>query len=622
MAKSKQERKPPSQSGQRSFLRDSKWFNALLLIPVAIIAYLVMTDDKDAGGDVAALADTTISEPLTHEDMDVVARTVDALWRGAELPSDLPDRFDDPAQAVYVAVRSKARRKVSLWKTEGTVLDAIRAGVEEARKKTGDKADQIDVIELSLSHSYRDLDPVKQKKQLTANIHRGIRGLELGHAGKVSRFAPTYIVASNRANKRLMELYQRKHSLTEERMEQEVSYRTFEAEQVLVKLGDTPTAHLLLRGNEVVPVEDVTKENVQRMADLMIDWLVNNTREDGRMTYLYYPSAMEEPSGKNNMIRQWMATNALNKSAADKDDQALWDTVERNLDYNVEHFYDQKDELGFISYDNKIKLGAMSLAAMAMFEHPKREKWARQEAGLRKTILSLWNEDGSFNTFYRPSHRTDNQNYYPGETLLFWATVYAEEKDEELKEKFFKSFEYYRAWHLEPKNRNPAFIPWHTQAYYLMWEQTKDEGLEDFIFEMNDWLIEQMLQWEGDVVYPDALGRFHNPKKRFGVPHASSTGVYLEGLIDAYRLAKAVGDEERTERYRVSMIRGLRSVMQLQFVDDVDMYYVGEEARKYVRGGVRTQVYNNVIRCDNVQHNLMGIIKILRELSAEEFRHP
>jgi hypothetical protein len=49
--------------------------------------------------------------------------------------------------------------------------------------------------------------------------------------------------------------------------------------------------------------------------------------------------------------------------------------------------------------------------------------------------------------------------------------------------------------------------------------------------------------------------------------------------------------------------------MQLQFVDDVDMFYVG--ARDRVRGGLRTTVYDNQIRVDNVQHVLMAVQKVL-----------
>jgi hypothetical protein len=57
--------------------------------------------------------------------------------------------------------------------------------------------------------------------------------------------------------------------------------------------------------------------------------------------------------------------------------------------------------------------------------------------------------------------------------------------------------------------------------------------------------------------------------------------------------------------------------MQLQFVDEIDMFYINKRTQS--RGGVRTRVYDNVIRVDNVQHAFMGIQKILREMTDEDF---
>jgi hypothetical protein len=93
--------------------------------------------------------------------------------------------------------------------------------------------------------------------------------------------------------------------------------------------------------------------------------------------------------------------------------------------------------------------------------------------------------------------------------------------------------------------------------------------------------------------------------------------VYIEGLIDAWQMAREVGDSERREKYRVTLVRALRSVMQLQFVDDVDLFYVVDPSK--IVGGIRTTEYDNEIRCDNVQHPLMGILKILKLFEETEY---
>src|SRR5690606_16457978 len=141
-------------------------------------------------------------------------------------------------------------------------------------------------------------------------------------------------------------------------------------------------------------------------------------------------------------------------------------------------------------------------------------------------------------------------------------------------------------------------IPWHTQAYYNLWKDTQSDELRDWVFQMNDWLVDVM-QTHSRVGYDDTIGRFYSPRHRFGVPHASSTGVYLEGLIDAFAMARKIGDKHHEEKYRKSIVLGLRSSMQLQFQDDIDMFYSPFKER--LRGGMRTTVYENEIRVDNIQ---------------------
>jgi hypothetical protein len=162
-------------------------------------------------------------------------------------------------------------------------------------------------------------------------------------------------------------------------------------------------------------------------------------------------------------------------------------------------------------------------------------------------------------------------------------------------------------------------VPWHTQAHVLALESIDAPELAKFVFEMNDWLVD-LQQWDGAPTL-DVAGRFYDPKrKHLGRAHASATGVYLEGLIDAYELARRSDDAKRAERYRLVILRGLRSLIQLQFKSSADMFYVTQPER--VLGGIRTEVYDNRIRIDNVQHALMGTLRILARLGEPGFKWP
>ena len=154
-------------------------------------------------------------------------------------------------------------------------------------------------------------------------------------------------------------------------------------------------------------------------------------------------------------------------------------------------------------------------------------------------------------------------------------------------------------------NPNPAFVPWHTQAATILFRLTGDSTLRDYIFDMNDWLLPHQ-QWGGTLDL-DYWGRFYSPDKPYGNPHASATGVYLEGLVDALVLAREIGDERRAEAYDRAIQRGIRSMAQLQYQDEIDAFYVLKKDR--VIGAVRTESANNEIRIDNLQHGLMALLK-------------
>ena len=85
-------------------------------------------------------------------------------------------------------------------------------------------------------------------------------------------------------------------------------------------------------------------------------------------------------------------------------------------------------------------------------------------------------------------------------------------------------------------------------------------------------------------------------------------------------MARATQDEQRILHYRRAIIGGLRSLMQLQLVDEADMYYISDP--RLAQGGLRTTTYNNEIRCDNVQHGLMASFDILEHFRADDYLIP
>ncbi len=461
-----------------------------------------------------------------------------------------------------------------------------------------------------------------ERRELCSNIHRGMWGLHATFDGRSEWISPFEVIMKNRGFRVLVEELGRAMEVPASTFQERVELVRWKTHHMVVELHqDRPTVPMH-RASRLVHPKQITREGVQALADRMGDYLFRHVNEEGALTYIYEPARGEDVDGGNNMIRQWMATVCMNRVAADRgNDRELYAVVEKNIRHNLRRFYRPTGSAGVIEYDDKVKLGAVALAVQALIEHPKQAEFARYANRLLKSVDRSWEYEkgsGRFLTLMKPVNRNMGHNFYPGEALLTWSMVYQRDPSKKLLDRFMKSYQYYRFWHVE--NRNPAFIPWHTQAYFNMWEILGDRELANWTFEMNDWLIEQMLQVHSPL-YPDIAGRFYNPRKpKFGTPHASSTGVYMEGLIDAFEMADRLGDTVRRERYRLALCRGIRSCWQLTFTDELEAFYAQDPARAV--GGARTSLYNNLVRCDNVQHNLMGILKLLRRFKDEDFHHP
>ena len=281
----------------------------------------------------------------------------------------------------------------------------------------------------------------------------------------------------------------------------------------------------------------------------------------------------------------------------------------RNLRFNLRRYFRSLgDGRGVLVERTGAKLGATALAALAIIESPAPQEFGDELSMLTRAVASLEDDVLGFRTFFFPPERDgQNWNFYSGEALLFWAEAARRGvAGAPSFERCLRVFELCRARH--SRDRNPAFVPWHTQACASLFAQTGRRELADFVFEMNDWLL-PMQQWDG--LEPDVRGRFYDPARPgFGPPHASSTGVYVEGLADAAALARTLGHAPRASTYEQAIARGLRSLRQLQFRDRHDAFYVSQDHR--VLGALRTRVYDNSVRVDSAAHALAAAIKVLQ----------
>jgi hypothetical protein len=154
--------------------------------------------------------------------------------------------------------------------------------------------------------------------------------------------------------------------------------------------------------------------------------------------------------------------------------------------------------------------------------------------------------------------------FYTGEALVALLEYFEKIKDEKLLEIIKKSQEYYiKKYVIElDSNYYPAYVPWHSISLNKLYKITKDIKYAKATFTLNDKLLDLLDRTEH-------VGRFFNlATPQYGAPHASSDGVYTEGLVYAYELAFLVKDKERIAKYKEALELAFNHILSLQFTSE------------------------------------------------------
>ena len=466
-----------------------------------------------------------------------------------------------------------------------------------------------DTVEVCIADEFREV-PLDRFSRVFRKRDAGELGMELSYRGDVLRIAPTRMIATNRSFARALDRFLGERNTNRDDFGTVGALRAFSARQFLLSDdGDEVQVAELRRGTTVVPATPgIDEDRTGRLATGIGGWMLRNLTAEGRLPYKYRPSRGEE-SPADNAIRRFLASLSLARLGALRGSADLQEAARRNLRFNLAlYFRNIGGGRGAIVERTGAKLGAAALAALCILESPAQEEFLTELTMLAAGVSSLADAELGFRTFFFPPERAgDNWNFYSGEALLFWTEALRRgAPGAPSLERCTAAFTRCRDRHRQA--RNPAFVPWHTQACASLFEQTGRREFADFTFEASDWLL-PMQQWEG--VPPDLQGRFYDPQRpHFGPPHAASTGVYLEGLADALKVARTVGDAARTAAYERAIGRGLRSLRQLQFRRPRDAFYVARKKR--VLGALRTEAYDNTVRVDSAAHALAAAVKVLR----------
>ena len=208
--------------------------------------------------------------------------------------------------------------------------------------------------------------------------------------------------------------------------------------------------------------------------------------------------------------------------------------------------------------------------------------------------------------------KTDPYFLAPGQLLMAFQHLHAATGDEIYLDKLEQSVR----WAIDNPDVHewdPYFGLWANEPLTYLYVQRPDQAFADAAFAMADPIIDTQLVPGEHNKQARYDGGF--PLKEGNTPGWSS-GLRLEAVIDAYRLAVLVDDKERMQRYRQSALWATAFLLRLQYrAGETDDHPDPE----LLVGSWPFAFTHEVIRVDLTHHIANTLIKTAEYLELEDF---
>jgi len=331
--------------------------------------------------------------------------------------------------------------------------------------------------------------------------------------------------------------------------------------------------------NKAITTQNQIKESI----DLGAEWFLNNQNESF-LNYSYNIEKKEHPD-KHQQLREMGALWSISQYAHFSQNQEYFDLSKKGFAF-FKQYLKQNLENDFLYINitpEKIKLGysAFMILVLLDIDHPKKDYYSEK---LANGIIYQQDHDGRLKTFFY-SDRDTGIDYYPGEALLAVMSLYEATQNQKYLDIVQKAFPYYANYWRE--NQNTAFVPWQSRAYYKFYQATQDKLVADFIFEMNDYMLSE-----------------HKPQTKcqnFQFERGITTAVFLEGVIQAHKLALNTNNEEKINCYKNFIQEATDLILSLQ----EKSANFGIEAK----GGFKSKT-SKTMRVDRNQHAIMALMEV------------
>jgi hypothetical protein len=252
-------------------------------------------------------------------------------------------------------------------------------------------------------------------------------------------------------------------------------------------------------------------------------------------------------------------------------------------------------------------LGATAMFAMALTHHAKHTGTTAWDDTIERVgghLIALVNEDGSL--------QDGSPLYYAQAHLGIWR-MYDYTQDA----LWLDTLERVGKFHYDHRT-DPAYLD--SKHLYGLWAH--EPLTELYMLRPADWIPEFVFDNADSVVAGQYTPLDDVDERLVGSFEESSDDrtwralLKLEGIADAYRLATIVGDEERVETYRKSVLLAVQFLQGLQYrKGETDAFPVPPLAV----GGTPYGFESPIVRIEVPGHEVMGFCKVVEYMGLEDY---
>jgi hypothetical protein len=360
-------------------------------------------------------------------------------------------------------------------------------------------------------------------------------------------------------------------------------------------------------------------------------WLARTVREDGKFDYEYFPNS-DEGSKDYNFVRHAgavyglfeMYTLSKQEPALQADTSLYIEAAARSMGWVYDSLgKPDGDTVGdriCLNEKRRCESGSAALSLMTFLVRPEKSEVPKSYhdriyrandeeliEGLALTLVDMIDSKGRvWRTYSEAKGEAQVRKeplYYPGESML--ALIRLHQKSGDLRWLDAAKRIADNQIRIYEKDRFETPDHWVMQAFYRLWQSTKDEKYPKSAYAMaNHYVSEQHpFTWSP---FPDYVGAYRREDEQPRTTRAQSRSEALRAVVE---LAWEKGDSATD--WEESLVLAARHMIENQW-HERNAYWMANLQKAH--GAYRMGVADNHCRIDNNQHGLVGLVGTLEVL--------